>query len=139
MDLAATAKLLRAQSIQAEQKQFVITLLQAQLNTYIYFMDETSISLWSNIRKKTWTDGGSVKLPYQTKRGPNRTIIGAIGGFNDQQFDFQYLICERTCKEDVLAFVRQLIANRPNKNIEFMLVADNHAAHHSRYVTEYLA
>ena len=41
-------------------------------------MDETSISMWSNIKKKTWTNN-TVYLPYQTKRGRNTTVIGAVG------------------------------------------------------------
>ena len=45
----------------------------------IYYFDETSLALWSPILRKTWSDG-RIKLPLQTHRGENRTILGAVGG-----------------------------------------------------------
>ena len=88
-------------------------------------MDETSISVWNNLKKRTWTDGLSVSLPLQSKRGRNKTVIGAIGGSDqllihsddlatdsdveNEYFMLRYKICKRTCKEEVLNFFRLLL------------------------------
>ena len=58
--------------------------------SYIYWMDETSVNLWSTIKKKTWTDG-TITLPFQGQGNfKSHTIIGAIGGNDDNDFRFVY-------------------------------------------------
>ena len=84
VDLALTAKIRAAEQTRKAQKEFVYKLLAAQASKYIYYLDETSITLWNNIKRRTWTDGASVVLPMQSSRGRNCTVIGAIGGQDEK-------------------------------------------------------
>ena len=80
VDLNNTNKLLRASQIQQMQQWFVTEIrLARQEGKVIFYMDETSCSLWTPLLKKTWTNG-KIKLPLQGTRGCNRTILGAVGG-----------------------------------------------------------
>ena len=81
VDLASTAKLKKQEEIRQKQKLFALDLYYFRSNYYVCFIDETSISYWSNIRKKTWTDSHSVTFPYQASRGVSHTIYGCIAGF----------------------------------------------------------
>ena len=81
-------------------------------------------------------------------------IIGAIGGtdqilineadtatdpeVNREYFRFAYKVCTRTCKEFVLEFFTQLIRDAPVPSNQIVIVADKHALHHKRLVTEFL-
>ena len=49
------------------------------MNRAIIWADESSLSLWNPIKTKTFSNG-EVTLPMQAKRGPNRTIYGAMAG-----------------------------------------------------------
>ena len=55
-----------------------------------------------------------------------------------EYFRFSYKVCTRTCKEFVLDFFRELIRDAPVPPEQIAIVADNHAAHHSRLVTDFL-
>jgi hypothetical protein len=55
-----------------------------------------------------------------------------------EYFRFAYKVCSRTCKEFVLEFFRKLIRDAPVPSNQIVIVADNHAAHHARLVTEFL-
>ena len=109
---------------------------------YVYYMDETSFSLWSNIKRKTFTDG-STTLPYQAKRGTNRTVIGAVGAAmyddDDNKFQFKYQVVRRTAKEEVKTFLELLRDSAPVPRSDFVIFADNHSAHKSKLVTKFIA
>ena len=78
----------RMKNLLAEQQTFVRKIRRARaVNRAIFFIDESSVSLWSPLRRRTWTNG-EVTLPMQPTRGPNRTIYGAIGGVEDLYFRF---------------------------------------------------
>ena len=88
--------------------------------------------MWSNIKKKTWTNN-TVYLPYQTKRGRNTTVIGAVGGRGDELFWVSSVV-RRTCKEHVRQFLEKLIDTVPCPVHNMVIIADNHSSHHSHYV-----
>ena len=103
-------KILRAREIQLQQRQFVAALFLARRRRLrIYYLDETSVSVWSPKLTKCFTDG-SIKLPLQSKRGRSRTIIGAVGG--DYQLGLVhwiYTTAESTNTEAVYAFLTELL------------------------------
>ena len=109
---------------------------------FVYYMDETSLSLWSSIKKKTFTDG-TTTLPYQAKRGTNRTVIGAVGAAmyddEDNQFQFKYQVVRRTAKEEVREFLELLRDSAPVLRSDYVIFADNHSAHRSKLVTKFIA
>ena len=55
-----------------------------------------------------------------------------------EYFRFIYKVCARTNKEFVLEFFRDLIRDAPVPPEQIAIVADNHAAHHARMVTDFL-
>ena len=57
---------------------------------------------------------------------------------NREYFRFAYKVCALTCKEFVLEFFRHLIRDAPVPSNQIVIVADNHAQHHARLVTEFL-
>ena len=74
------AKLSRANEILLQQQSFARQIAQArQQHLNIFYMDETSASLWNPLKERTWTNG-LVTLPLQSRRGSGRTVIGAVGG-----------------------------------------------------------
>jgi len=95
-------------------------------------MDETSVSLWAPIKRKTWTNN-TIHMPYQSKRGRNTTVIGAVGGRGDEVFWVSSVV-RRTCKEHVRQFLEKLINTVPWPLKNIIVVADNHSSHHSYYV-----
>ena len=74
VDLAVTAKIRRAEEIKKQQKDFVYKVMTLRLTKYLFFLDESSVSLWANIKRKTWSRGftryePTVTLPMQEKCG----------------------------------------------------------------------
>jgi len=100
-------------------------------------MDETSLSLWSPLKRKTWSNG-SVTLPYQSKRDHNMTIIGAICGRHPRHVYFRFIVCRRTSKKQCANFSRVLLWTCPFQARNLLLVCDNHGSHRSYYVRDYL-
>ena len=87
-------------------------------NFYVCYIDETTISYWSNIRKKTWTDSYSVTFPYQASRGVSHTIYGCISGFmshnvRQSHFRLTYQIANSTNKVDTRKFLEKIIDESP--------------------------
>lgn len=74
-------------------------------------MDECTVSLWSNVKKKTWTDG-AVTLPMQGSGFESKTIIGAVGG-DETSFRFVHHLSKSTNKEEVVIFLRKLVSIAP--------------------------
>ena len=72
-------------------------LMRARLDKYVYFMDESSVSLWSNIKHRTWSRGHTkeaegVTLPMQERCGKNKTVIAAVGGgMYAEEANFQFI------------------------------------------------
>ena len=56
VDLHMTQKLLKADDLKKQQRKFVIEVEQLKLRTFVWFMDSTSISAWSSLKKKTWNN-----------------------------------------------------------------------------------
>ena len=138
VDLHCTNKLNRVRQLLSEQKQFVENIQQAeQDNKFICYMDETSLSLWSPLKRRTWSNG-TVTLPYQSKRGHNMTVIGAICGRVRRNVYFRYIVVRKTNKETVRQFLDKLLATVPCRSQNLLLVWDNHAAHRSYYVRDFL-
>ena len=99
-------------------------------------MDETSTNVWET-RNKMWQPTNT-KLPMAytlpNQRGSNVTIIGAISNLRSRIF---FKITSTTNTENVLAFFSDL-----NKDIGLankVIVMDNHAAHHSKAVTNFIS
>ena len=106
------------------------------------FFDETSLSVWSHLRKRTFTDGKSVVFPYQAKRGKNQTIYGAVCGFMDlpeidTNFRFVYTVTDRTSSVNTKAFFEKLLNELPVEINQMVVVLDNHSAHHSNLITRW--
>ena len=104
------------------------------------FFDETSLSVWSHLRKRTFTDGKSVVFPYQAKRGKNQTIYGAVCGYMDlpeseTSFRFIYSVTDRTSSVNTKAFFEKLISDLPVETTQMVVVLDNHSAHRSLFIT----
>ena len=111
-------------------------------NFYVCFIDETSISYWSNIRKKTWTDSHSVTFPYQASRGVSHTIYGCIAGFmshnvRHSHFKLIYHIAQSTNKFDTRTFLEKIIDEAPVPVTQLQVILDGHSAHRSYYVTKW--
>ena len=133
VDINATNKLSRQIKILSKQQDFVRSLFEYRSEgKVIYYLDETSVSLWSSIKNKTWTDG-TIKLTYQAKRGINLTVIGAVGGVASQ-VEWISSVERRTSKEGVRRFLSYLFAEVPHPSSKIVIVFDNHSSHHSRYV-----
>ena len=64
--------------------------------------------------------------------------IDATTEVDREYFRFAYKVCTRTCKEFVLEFFRQLIRDAPVPSNQIVIVADKHAHHPARLVTEFL-
>ena len=106
------------------------------------FFDETSLSVWSHLRKRTFTDGKSVVFPYQAKRGKNQTIYGAVCGFMDlpeidTNFRFVYTVTDRTSSVNTKAFFEKLLSELPVEISQMVVVLDNHSAHRSYLITRW--
>ena len=126
-------KFSKAEEMQQKQKKFVIEVMKAQATKAIFWLDETSVSCWSPIKRRTWSNGRDVVLPMQNKRHGNRTVIGAVGGYNES-FYLYYRVARRTCKEEVLAFLQDMMAQQPYATEDLIIVTDNHGAHHSKLI-----
>ena len=77
-------------------------------------------------------------LPLQSTRGPNRTVIGAVGGLGNI-VDCIFSIERKTCKETVRQFIEKLLHESRFRTNRMVLVMDNASSHHALYVTDYLA
>ena len=66
VDLHATNKLRNATRILREQQNFVRTLRTAKAaRRFIFYLDETSVCLWSPLKRRTFTNG-EIMLPLQS-------------------------------------------------------------------------
>ena len=75
----------------------------------IYYLDETSVSVWAPKLTKCFTDG-SIRLPVQSRRGRSRTVIGAVGGdYNLGLVHWCYTVADSTNTEDVQNFITELV------------------------------
>ena len=136
VDLNNVMKIRQTDRIIAEQRDFVMDIEIAKVTKVVYWLDETSLSLWSSLKRKTWTDG-SITLPMPKTAFQCRTVIGVIGG-DDLGLDFFYRVIPNSKKEYIWTFLVRFIhhCNVPRKNI--LLVLDNHGSHKSHMVTEFL-
>ena len=142
VDLASTAKLSKKNQIQAQQRLFVQELQTIRPQNYIVWLDETTVNCWANLRRRVWTDGTSVTVPLQAKRGSNRTIFGGVELYfveddAEKEFRFFHRVTVRTCAEDAKAFLQQIIDEAPVAPEKIVVCTDNHSAHHSRVVTQF--
>ncbi|MEE3207994.1 MAG: transposase [Candidatus Thermoplasmatota archaeon] len=111
---------------------------------YIVWLDETTVNCWATLLRRVWTDGESITMPMQAKRGTNRTIFGAIGAYyaeDDAQklFQFFHMVARRTCAADTRDFIQQIIDEAPVAPDKIVICTDNHSAHHSKVVTKFAA
>ena len=111
VDLHTTIKLKRAHEIRCNQLAFVKKITEAKQQKIIFWLDETSVSLWSPLKRRTWTNG-QITLPYQAKRGHNMTVIGAVGGRSETLYWVSSVV-RRTCKEFVRQFIEKLVTRVP--------------------------
>jgi len=67
------------------------------------------------------------------------TILGAVGGIPGGRTRFIYKVAKRTNKESVLDFLKHFKRKvRPKKKM-LIIYTDNHSAHHSHVVRDYVA
>ena len=78
-----------------------------------------------------------VTLPYQNTRGRSRTIIGALG-LVDGTVHFFYIVADRTSQDTVVDFFEAMKSQAPFSIADVTVVTDNHSAHRSRTVKEWL-
>ena len=126
-----------------QQLKFVEELSELRALNYIVWLDETTVNCWANLRSRVWTDGISVTIPLQAKRGSNRTVVCDNGAYfveddAEKQFRFFHRVSERTCAEDAKAFLQQIIDEAPVSPDKIIVCTDNHSAHHSRVITQFL-
>ena len=97
VNLHNTNKLTRELVIRQQQIEYCRLIRQARdADRYIFYLDESSISTWNPLFKKTYSCG-RVLLSYPGYRGHNLTIIGAIGGNRDRNhLVWSYKIVPRT-------------------------------------------
>ena len=122
------------------QRHYVENLmLLEQQNLHIYYLDETSISLWVR-QNKSWTGlEEPVVLPLQPTRGKSRTIIGAFCNWRQPHVITQ--VCDRTNSVNVISFLRKLIAYQRERNINLrhvVVITDNHPCHKSELTQTFL-
>lgn len=98
VDLHAVNKTLQAEKIRAEQKAFCLRIMRASATKAVFWLDETTTSLRKKVQKRTWTNGVDVSLPYQSWKDMNRTIIGVLGGRDEEVF-FHSKVYERGRQE----------------------------------------
>lgn len=109
----------------------MIGLLKAQITKPVFFLDETTTHCWAT-RVKTFSKFDEpVTLAYQDSRGKSRTIIGAVGGYNEE-IDFHFDVVDSTNKEIVVAFLERLMEEIPYDRREVIIVLDNHSSHKSK-------
>ena len=142
VDLSSTAKLGKQNQIQAQQQRFVQELQELRPHTYVVWLDETSVNCWANLRRRVWTDGASVTIPLQAKRGANRTVFGAVGAYfveddAQKQFRFFFRVAMRTCAADARDFLQQIVEEAPVDPGQIIICTDNHSAHHSKITTQF--
>ena len=68
VDLYAVHKLKKADELRAAQRNFCIEIMKLQATKIILWMDETSMNMHMK-KKKTFTNGRDVFLPYQSASG----------------------------------------------------------------------
>jgi len=98
-------------------------------------MDETSTNVWE-FQGRIWQPRhGTIPMAYTLPkvRGSNVTIIGAITSLSEKIF---YHIGETTNKDEVNAFFDKMDSQIGLK--DKVIVMDNHPAHHSHLIREYL-
>jgi len=105
------------------------------LGKEIVYMDETSANAWET-KSKLWQPKNT-KLPMvytlPKKRDSNVTIIGAI---TNKRNKIYFTISNSTNKENVLAFFSHLNKEIGLKNK--VIIMDNHPAHHSKVVSNFI-
>ena len=82
--------------------------MKLQVTKAVFFLDETSINIRTHRKKKTWTNGRDVAMPYQSKSTHNKTIIGAVGILDEQIFSHS-MIADSSKKEEVLRFLQEFL------------------------------
>ena len=118
---------------------YFISIMNIYTNIYekreIISMDETSTNVWES-KYKMWQPKNTI-LPMvyslPKKRGSNVTIIGAISNRHNKIY---YNITDNTSTLTVLEFFRYLKKNMILK--DKIIVMDNHPAHHSKLVTDFI-
>ena len=77
-------------------------------------------------------------MPYQSKSTRNRTIIGAVGG-RDEEIFFHHKIAKATNKDEVLKFLKEFLSVVPYAKEDLIVVTDNHSAHKSNMIKAFMA
>ncbi len=107
-------------------------------STYQIWLDQTTVSLWTNMISKTWVDRlHSVTLTKPQTRGRGLTIYGAIGGYrserhNDDKFRSWFGIYDRTCSTNTIDFLKLVTSQLPVDKEQIIIYCDNHSSHCSR-------
>ena len=138
VDLQAVHKLLKAEKLRKEQKKFCIDILKLQITKAVFWLDETSINIRTGKKRFTWTNGRDVFMPYQSKSTRNKTIIGAVGGIDEEIF-FHHKIAKTTNKDEVLKFLKEFLSVVPYAKEDLIVVTDNHSAHKSNMIKDFMA
>ena len=112
-----------------------------QLTTYmqrgfeIIYIDETSSHLWDHKGKVWQPNDDSVHIYRAATRGHSVTIIA---GLSSDGGKLHWQLAKSTNKEDFLNFLKKQVHPFVKYPRSTVLVLDNHRAHHSLVVTEWL-
>ena len=107
---------------------------------FIVYIDETSLNLWSCLKKSTWTDNRNVTMPLQPTAGKSKTIIGAIGAFlynKPYRFCFIFDIIDKTNGETVKGFLQLLLNQLPVHTGQITLYLDQSSVHQCNKIKDF--
>jgi len=117
------------------QKQWVTVraVVTAPPEAILLYADESRLHLLPLIRAMWHWVGQQVRVPT-----PGTNVTRALfGALNIRTGQWTYLIRERMCKEDFVAFLEHLLAVYPG--VPIILVVDNYSSHTAHLVRDWLA
>jgi transposase len=110
-----------------------LTTILADYSNEVIFFDETTFNGWQYPTKVWQPRDDAILVHLSPFRGQTVTVYGAI---SNRTPVFMHSLATSTNKEDTLAFFEQVHAAHSLKGK--YIVLDNHPAHHSRLVTNYI-
>ena len=120
---------------QKAQKQWelVKAVVEAPAEAAILYGDESRLQLLPLIRAMWHWVGQQVRIPT-----PGTNVSRALfGALNIRTGHWTYLVRERMCQDDFIAFLEQLLVVYPN--VPIILIVDNYSSHTARSVRDWLA
>jgi transposase len=117
------------------QKQWglVKAVVEAPEEAAIVYVDESRLQLLPLIRAMWHWVGQQVRIPT-----PGTNVSRALfGALNIRTGQWTYLVRERMCQDDFIAFLEHLLV--VYANVPIILIADNYSSHTARSVRDWLA